>query len=340
METSRNSSNITEMAPIILAEIMKSQSVLLCRHTSPDPDSVGSALAMKFVIESLGKKATVIKGDSVLPLAFMHFPGADSIIQKNIGEIDFEDFDLFIAVDSGSPDQISRIKPVIFPLPIRSIVIDHHGSNIGYADVNLIVEGAPATSEVIYELLKLWHVEITPEIATNLFVAIYFDTQGLKTDSTRPNTYEVMSFLAGKVPNISTLISKVENSETPQILALYGMALSSIKTYLDDTIAISSVSYEGLVKCGVDEIRLSTSYISVLMKIVMKWKVLITIMEIAPGKIKCSLRTNDAEHFPVDKLAQAFGGGGHRAAAGIKLDVSIDEAQKLIVSKAKELYNL
>lgn len=336
----KKSSNIAEMGPLLLAEIKKSQSILLCCHTSPDPDSVGSALAMKFVLEGLGKKVTVIKGDSMIPQAFMHFPGAASIVAKNFSEVDLKEFDLFISLDSGSTDQISRIKPVAFPLPIRSIVIDHHGSNIGYADMNLVVDHAPATGEVIYRLLNEWGIEVTPDIAANLFIAIYTDTQGLKTEVVRPEIFEVMAILSKKVSNISDLISKVENSETPQTLALYGMAISSIKTFLDNKIAVASVSYDGLVKCGIDDIRMSTSFISQLMKIVLGWKVLVTIMETVPGKVKCSLRTNDVDKYPVDVLAVALGGGGHRGASGIKLDASPEEAQKLIVAKAKELYNL
>src|SRR3954463_13074656 len=101
---------IQEKAPVILAEIEKASSILLHCHPSPDPDSVGSALAMKFALEQLGKKVTVIRGDSEIPQAFMHFPGAGDIQSKSFGEVDLKNFDLFIIQDSGSPEMISRLN--------------------------------------------------------------------------------------------------------------------------------------------------------------------------------------------------------------------------------------
>ncbi len=328
------------MAPIIMAEIKKAQSILLHCHISPDPDSVGSALAMKFVLESLGKKVTVIKGDSEFPRGFMHFPGAKDIVLKNFTEVDLKDFDLYIAVDTSAITQITRIQPVTFPLPIKSIVIDHHPSNPGFADINLIVPTAPATGQVIYLLLKVWNISITPDMAANMFIAIYTDTVGLKIDVTTPETYEIVAELVKIYPDFPKLIFQMENSETPETLALYGMALSSINVFLDNKLAISGVSYAQLQSKNITEVRLSTSAISSSMKVVAGWKVVVSMIEISPNKVKCSFRTNDVVNFSVGGLSAAFGGGGHKAAAGAVIEASLEDAQKLIVSKAKELYNL
>src|SRR4051812_38019854 len=108
------SATIKEQAPIILAEIKKAKSILLHCHPSPDPDSVGSALAMKFALEGLGKKVTVIKGDSDIPEAFNHFPGALEIMAKNFFEIDLSQFDIFIVQDSASIEMISRRGKIEF----------------------------------------------------------------------------------------------------------------------------------------------------------------------------------------------------------------------------------
>ena len=98
---------VEDAAPKILEAIKAARSILLHCHPSPDPDSVGSALAMKFALESMGKKATVIRGDSEIPQAFMHFPGAGDIVAKNFFEVDLAEFDLFIVLDSGSTNMIS-----------------------------------------------------------------------------------------------------------------------------------------------------------------------------------------------------------------------------------------
>jgi phosphoesterase RecJ-like protein len=144
---------IDEMAPVVLDAITKAENILLHCHPSPDPDSVGSVLAMKLALEQLGKKVTAIQGDSAIPQAFMHFPGASTIVKKNFGEVSLSDFDLFIILDSGSPEMISVNKPS-FPLPIKSLVIDHHASNTSYADINLIDIASPATAYILFNLFK------------------------------------------------------------------------------------------------------------------------------------------------------------------------------------------
>ena len=105
---------VKKLAPEILDVIKKSESILLHCHPSPDPDSVGSALAMKFALQSLGKKVTIIAGDSPVPSAFSHFPGFAEIIPKNFFEIDLAAFDLFIIQDSGSLDRISKKAQLFF----------------------------------------------------------------------------------------------------------------------------------------------------------------------------------------------------------------------------------
>ena len=87
---------IKKYAPIIHSEVQKAKHILLHCHPSPDPDSVGSVLAMKLALEQLGKKVTLIKGDSEIPKAFA-FPSDETITQKSYPEVDLKDFDLFTA---------------------------------------------------------------------------------------------------------------------------------------------------------------------------------------------------------------------------------------------------
>ena len=326
----------------IKAEIKKAKSILLCCHPSPDPDSVGSNLAMKFVLESLGKKVTVIKGDSEIPRGFMHFPGAKDIVAKNFCEVDLKEFDLFILLDIASTNQISKLKETVFPLPIKSISIDHHPSNPGYADLNLIVPEASATGQVLFDLFNEIGVEITPDIAANLFMAIYSDTGGFKYSNASLKTYETVTSLVRIYPGFSSLILRMENSESPEGLAFCGVALDSIEVFLGGKLAISGVSNAKLVEKKITAAGIGGSSISIssMMNTVAEWKVTASLVELTPGKIKCSFRTKDAVNFSVGDLSTALGGGGHKAAAGATISASLEDAKKLIVSKAKELYNL
>lgn len=331
---------IREKAPLILAEIKKAKSILLHCHPSPDPDSVGSALAMKFALESLGKKATVIRGDSEIPQAFMHFPGADQIVPKNFGEVDLKEFDLFISLDSSNEGQISRLAPVTFPLPICSVVIDHHENNVGYADVDLVVPGSPAVAEMLFDLFKLWNVPLNSEIAPNLFIGIYTDTGGFKYAGVTPYTFAVASELAALIPNIPMFISDMENSNEPSSLSFQGLGLSLIEPQLGGTFALAAIPYKSLVEKGIPADEASPSIISGIIRSVRCWNFGGALVEVEPNKVRGSFRSKDGEAFDMSKLATALGGGGHKGAAGVTLNMPLDEAKRQVVAKAKELYNL
>jgi phosphoesterase RecJ-like protein len=340
MDSSDISPIIREKAPLILAEIKKAKSILLHCHPSPDPDSVGSALAMKFALEGMGKKTTVIKGDSDIPQAFMHFPGADQIVQKSFFEVDLKEFDLFIIQDSGSLGMISRIQALQAPLPIRTIIIDHHISNDSFADVNLVDTSAPAVAFMLFQLFKEWGVKINHDIALDLFIGMYTDSGGFKYSLTDYRVLQAASDLARLAPDFPDAIFSMENSNTPESLYFEALALGSIQTFLDGNVAMASVSFDEIKKKGIKLDAMKGDGIANKMKSVIGWNVGVLLVEIESGKVKAGFRTRDNKRFDVSKLAVALGGGGHKSAAGAILNMPLPEAKALVVAKAKELYNL
>lgn len=330
-----------EQAQAILAEINKAQSILLHCHPKPDPDSVGSALAMKFALEQLGKKVTVIKGDSDIPASFMHFPGADKIVRKNFFEIDLGQFDLFIIQDSGAPQMVSRCGRLEFPLPIRTVVIDHHRSNEMYGDINLVINTYPATAQLLFDLFSEWGIKITPEIAANLFIGIYYDTGGMKYMGADERTYEIMAKLVKTGIQPGKILDPIENSNTPATLAYQAAAMNSIETFLGGKLAIASVSHRVLVDNNITENDMGGIQLASILRRVIGWDIDAGLIEMKPKEIKMTFRTRDEDKYDVSRLAVALGGGGHKTAAGAGLTgKTLDEAKKIVVAKVKELYNL
>jgi bifunctional oligoribonuclease and PAP phosphatase NrnA len=332
---------IREKAPLILTEIKKADSVLLHCHPSPDPNSVGSALAMKFALEGMGKKVTVIRGDSEIPEAFMHFPGAKDIVQKNFTEIDLAGFDLFISQDCSKVDRISGISQLSFPPELTVINIDHHRSNDMFGAINLVVEDYPATAQILFDLFSEWRIVFTPELSANLYIGIYTDTGGLKFRGVSARTYEIMSKLVKIVPNFAWYIDVMENSNTPGSVAYQGVALNHVEIFLDGRLALASVPNTVLRQKGIKEEDMGGFKIANVLRRVIGWDIDVSLVEVEPDMIKVGLRTRDADKYDVSMLATALGGGGHKAAAGAALkNMPIEEAKRLVVAKAKELYNL
>jgi phosphoesterase RecJ-like protein len=340
MTTDGISPLIKEKAPLILAEIKKAKSILLHCHPSPDPDSVGSALAMKFTLEQLGKKATVIKGDSDIPQAFMHFPGAEDIVQKNFFEVDLAAFDLFISLDTASVDRISTLGSIKFPPSLKVINIDHHATNPGFGMIDLLEISYPATGQILFDLFSCWGIKITHEIAANLFIGIYTDTGGFKFRGATMRTFEAAAGLVRIIPDFPKIISDMERSRSPEHVAFLGLGLSSIESLLGGKFALASISLADLAENNIPVSEAHSSNISPFIMSVTDWEVGGCLCEIAPGIIKGSFRSANIEKYDVAKLTEALGGGGHRGAAGVTLKMSIEEAKKSVVAKAKELYNL
>jgi bifunctional oligoribonuclease and PAP phosphatase NrnA len=350
MNSSDISPLIRERAPLIRAAIEKAQNILLHCHPSPDPDSVGSALAMKYALEQMGKKATIIGGDSVIPAAFMHFPGAHEIIPKNFFEIDVTSFDLFIVLDGGSLGMISKLAPVVFPPSLKVIVIDHHKTNEGFGDVNLVESNYPANCQVLFDVFKEWNVKLDESIASNLFIGIYTDTGGFKFVGVTSHTLDIASELLKHISNVPQLIAQMQNSNTPGFLVFQGLAFSNIKLFCNKKIAISVVSHHMLtahicpqekdlcINFSSEDIR--TSEISSFMRTVREWKITACAVETDPGVTKFSFRSGTTSEYDVSLLASSLGGGGHKYAAGLTVNKPADEAITLVVATVKELYNL
>lgn len=340
MNTDDISPVIRENAPLILAEIKKANSILLHCHPLPDPDSVGSALAMKFALEQMGKKVTVIRGDSEIPRGFLHFPGAKDIVEKSFSEVDLSAFDLFVSLDSGSKNMISQANPPSYPLPIKTIVIDHHATNEAYGEINLVDITSPAVAFVLFQLFKLWNIALTHDIALNIFMGMYTDTGGFRYPPTDYRVIGAASELAKMAPDFTEAIFTMENNQSKEAIFFQALALSSVETFLGENIAIAAVSHNDLVAKKIPDECVRGISISNILKSVVGWNVGVSLIEREPNQVKVSFRTRDRERFDVSKLAAALGGGGHRAAAAAVLKMSIPEAKKLVVAKAKELYNL
>lgn len=332
---------IKKTAPKILAAIKASNNILLHCHPSPDPDSVGSALAMKFALEGMGKKATVIRGDSEIPQAFMHFPGADTIVPKNFFEVDLKEFDLFIVQDTGDLGRVSKKGQVVVPDSLRTIAIDHHDSTLQFGNTeNLIDPSYASTTAILFDLFKLWKLKITPEMAANLFIGIYTDTGGFKYSKTTSETLEIAAELTKIYSDFSKLLLTMENGRNPKELTSLGLLLSDIKTYLNGHLAVALLSNETLVTHGLDAENVSTGWASSLLRSVIGWDISACSVEVIPGTVITSFRSRDENKFDLSKLAAALGGGGHKAAAGATLTMPLSQAIEKIVATVKEIYNL
>ncbi len=333
-------SEIERLAPIILEAIKNSSRVLLHCHPYPDPDSVGSVLAMTGALKRLGKDVTAIIGDSQYPENLMSLPYREWIQSKSYSQIEQKDFDLFIILDSSSPTQISR-SGVTFPEGMKTVVIDHHRTNEGFGDINLIDTESSSTSQILYNLFKLWGTEIDQDMALCLLLGIYADTGGFKYPNSSPETLRIASELVKIYPNYHKFIFELGNYKKPVELELTGLALSSLEKHLNDRVVFSIIPFEEIKKRNLSKEDAMEGLIGDSLRSVVGWDVVASLVEAEPNVVTVSLRTRDENKYDVSLIAMSVGknGGGHKGAAGTTIYESIETTKTRLLDKIIETFS-
>lgn len=313
----------------IWSQIQSSSRILLHFHPNPDPDCVGSALALGLVMVNLGKSVTIASGDSPLEPWVKNLPGSDLVKIARISTINLLDYDLFIILDSSTASQISDQPLPDFPSSLKTIVIDHHPQNNLITETKLVDPESVSTSHILFNLLKQWNQNISPDIACNLYAGIHSDTMSFSGENTTPQSIRIAAELAQINPNFPAFLFPIYNSTTSSDLTALTHILQSIKLFFHDHVAITSVD-----SAGPQAIEKAV----VLMRSVVGWDIIVLLREISPGQVRVSLRTRDAVKYDLSKLAATLGGGGHAYAAGATLNLSLSSAKKKVLSTISAIY--
>lgn len=319
-------------------DLVKSlNNILIHLHPSPDGDSIGSALAMKQALMQLGKEATVISGDSHPPKLFSMLPGFEAIKDQTFLDTDLSKFDLFIAMDTSNTDQVTKKGEVRFPDRLKVLVIDHHKSNTNYGTINIVDPSSPANCQLLFEIFEKWGIEMTPEIAICLLVGIYTDSR-FRYEGTTDKTFDITAKLTKIYPGFHKVFFELENNQTPERIYLLGIALSNIEHYFDDKVAIAVVTQSQLKEKNIAKEDIENNEISNVLRSVTGWEVDISLIETESDIFNASFRTRNADTYDVSKIAVALGGGGHKAAAGARIEGSLEEAKQKLLETLKQVY--
>src|SRR3990170_7877078 len=180
---------------LILEEIKKAKRILLSCHRNPDPDSIGSALALKDVLESMDRTVDVICPSKKLDQNVTFLKGF-SDIKKDVdfGKFNFSKYDLFVVTDSASWDMASSNKSMSMPqIPI--VVIDHHHTNERYGRINLVDASASSVGEMLFRIIKDWKFSVNKDTAIAILTGIIGDTGVFKYPNTSKRTFQIASDL-------------------------------------------------------------------------------------------------------------------------------------------------
>lgn len=304
----------------LIQEVKKASRIIIFHHVAPDGDSLGSAIAVKNAVEQLKNIETVdIVITNYVPEIYRFLPDVDKF-KKTDNMTLYDSYDLAIAVDCASKERLGDATE-LFNNAKRTVCIDHHITNTGFADIDLIEIGASATGEIVYNLIQKMDVDITPTIAINLYTAILTDTGGFKFENTKPETLRICASLIEKGANPVDIYRNCYEIKPLGMVKLQAKVVHEANFIEDDRIAYGVITRDLL-----DESEATDDYIDGITETLRQIKgieVALVFKETLRKSTKVSLRSNRVD---VCRIASYFGGGGHKLAAGCLIEDNIETA--------------
>jgi len=312
---------IRQQLPVVLEMIRAASHIVIGTHLNPDGDALGSALAVSHVLDQLSKPHTVLcQHPAPTNLAFL--PGADRVRQ----EFDGPPADLAIILDLDALNRLGSVRDIFEPVPTK-IVIDHHIPHDAPGDIRIISVKSPAASAILCDLFFDSDITITPEIATCLLTGILTDTGSFRYPNTTSHSMHLAAQLLEAGADISGVSEEVYMKKSLPSVKMLGRAIERARLSHDGQLTWVTIPYNVFVELGATD--QDTEGIVNEMLSIRGVKVAAILREIRPGRIRGSLRSRDPVN--VAEVAQAFGGGGHRNAAGVSFDGSLEVAEVQMV---------
>jgi len=301
----------------ILQKIDAASSITLVAHVRPDGDAVGSVLGLGLALRAYGKSVTMAF-EETLPQRF-RLVNTENDTQQSRSDC------LIIALDCADQSRM----PKLFTDKAIDINIDHHATNNLFADINYINGEAAATAEIIFDLLQEWNLPIPTSAADALMMGIITDTIGFRTSNTTAHTLRTAAQLMDKGANLTDTYQHALSDVTWEASLLWGYALRKLQK--EGNIIYTVISCEDREKSGFtgrDDADL-TNFISSIQDA----EISILFNQQSESIFKVSWRSRSDVN--VATIAAQFGGGGHPAAAGAEIKLSLQETQQAVLEATK-----
>ena len=304
--------------------IEKKQNFAITTHVRPDGDGIGSSLGLYWLLNSLGKNAEVILRDKI-PSSYEQLPGADEIRQA--AEVNGK-YDAVFVIECSDVT-----RPGIKNLENQFTVnIDHHATSEHFGTVNWIDSTASAVGEMIYNLCKAIGGRISREIAECVYMALVTDTGSFHFPNTTDRTLKVASELVKAGARPSAISQAVYNNYSWSRIELMRQVLETVKRDESGRVAWMRQSFKMEEEAGATDGD-NNGFVNIPLA-AREVEAVIYMREVQPETFRVSLRSKG--DLNVARIAEKFGGGGHKNAAGCRVAGNWDECEKEIVSAVIE----
>jgi phosphoesterase RecJ-like protein len=292
---------------------------MITSHIRPDGDGLGSGLALYWMLRSLGKDATVLLRDRVPP-AYTVLPGSDMVV---VAQDVSEDYEAAFIIECSDV-----MRPGLPSLKDQFVVnIDHHSTTTAFGNVNWIDPTAAAVGEMIYNLCKALGVQVTKEIAECIYTALLTDTGSFHFSNTTERTLKIASELVRLGVEPARISQALFYSYPFSKIKLLGLVLSTIERDETGRLAWVTMDRETMYESDASE-EDSDGIVNHALS-VGEVDAVAFFKELSPGVYRVSLRSKGKNN--VAKVAEMFGGGGHRNAAGCRIEGDFEDVKRRVI---------
>ncbi|OGQ86159.1 MAG: phosphoesterase [Deltaproteobacteria bacterium RIFOXYD12_FULL_56_24] len=310
----------------IVRALKSANNVLLITHIHPDGDALGSQLALGNILRSLGKRV-FLYGEEQVGHMYRFLPGSAEV-DSSLPPLD--GFDCGVALDCGDSNRLGANRDSLLTVH-PFVVIDHHLGHQEFGDLRWIAPERASTGEMVYDLAQALGAELSLEAAYCLYAAIVSDTGSFKYSSTTADTFRIAGELLRKGVKPAEVCGKLFDNFTVKRLSLMRLVLDTLQLFAEDRLAIIAAPQDFFVKTGTAQADAETfiNYPRSLDTV----KIAAFLKESESGLVSVSLRSKGTA-YDVAEVAAAFGGGGHRNAAGFKLgETTIAEVREKLLGE-------
>lgn len=307
----------------MLSALKNADNFMLCTHVNPDGDAIGSLLAAGRLLERMGKRCTMVSMHGV-PDKMRYLAGAERVLTPD--QAADMVFDAALAVDVADERRMGDALVLYRKAPV-TLQIDHHPTNPGYADHNVIDGSAAATGEMIVALYEALGVPLDKEAADMLYCAINTDTGNFCFNSVRPYTFECMEKLMAAGLDLAENARRLFMTKSCAHAAALGKALSTLTYFAGGRATYMYLSKEDKLACNAkdEDLHGIVNYGLYLDGVEMTF-----MADEVDGGWKYSLRALPGGD--VSDIAMMLGGGGHKLAAGCTVNAPLEETACTIMA--------
>lgn len=304
--------------------------VVILPHILPDGDTLGSSLALRIALLTLGSDVKVILDDEIP--SNLNFLITHNSIMSTEAFLSLNDKpDLVITVDSSDMGRLGE-RSKFLDLSEDTLNIDHHRTNTYYCKYNLVDPEASSCGEIIYEIIRAMNMKLTKDMAENLYVSLSTDTGSFKYNNTKAKTLRIAAELIEAGIDKTRIVTELYQNNPYNKVRLLSDALNSLEIHYDGRLSIMSIPLHIFEKN-----KISTSESDGIVEYgrdIEGVEVAILLKELSPNEIKVGLRSKC--DFDVSSIAKSFGGGGHKNASGCTIFDAIEGAKKIMINEFKD----